>query len=250
MKKTLLLIPLTLILAACDPLLALPPTGSQAPIPSATRTVVITSTLTPYPTPTITPSPSPTLDPLSTSRIMQDVLLHEDDLLEFFEAIDVPTDGFADGSQMDFTRGLPEFTHWDEPVPDTVRYRYRTALQTNRIWPERDPLRIALHSNAIFVFPDEESAHAYYLADIAGIDPEFIIDMETIGDESVAFSGYLEYNRPAGGVIWRHDQVYIFLLAQLNFPVTDKALAGIAGRVQARLEWIIQRGSGLDAPTL
>jgi len=249
MKKMLLFLAFILTLTACAPLPALAPAPSHTSLPTATRTTTPANTRTPIPSATISPSPTATLYPLSSSKVMQEVLIQEADLIAFFEAIDVPTQGFPDGSQMDFQRSLPEYTHWGVPMPDEVLHRYRTALQTVRVWPERDPLGIALHSNAIFVFPDEESAHAYYLADVEGVNPQFRLDMPTIGDESVAFSGYLEYNRPVGGVIWRYKEVYVFFIAQLNFPVTDEALAAIAGKIQARLAWVMERGD-LDAPIL
>lgn len=238
MKKTLYLIPLlALLLTACGNALLF--TNTQTP--TATLTYTPTQTLTPSPTltPSITPSPTPKIFALGREGALADIAIRESDLLEFFKAIDVPTDGFVDGSIMTFKYGVPTYTKWDAPLPDNILFSYKTALQTNREWPDREPLAIALHSNAFYVFPDSASAHDFYEEDVGLMSSSFKLDMPTIGDESTAFTGYLKYNRPAGGVIWRYREVYVFFIAQLNFPVTAEALTGIARHVQDRLQAVI-----------
>ena len=237
MKKTLYLIPLlALLLTSCGN--ALPFTKTETPTATVTRT--LTQTLTPSPTltPSITPSPTPKIFALGQKGALADIAIRESDLIEFFEAIDVPTTGFADGSQMTFVRGLPRYTKWMAPLPDTILFSYKTALQTNRIWEDRDPLAIALHSNAFYVFKDSASAHEFYQQDVGLMNEGFKLDMPTIGDESTAFSGYLEYGRPIGGVIWRYREVYIFFHRPAQLPrhtrSPDRHRTAYSGQIASR----------------
>ena len=127
--------------------------------------------------------------------------------------------------------------------PSEIVNSYSTAFDTRRIDPGNPggmPQLSAFHNTAIFVFPDSDSAHTFFLLDTKSMDQGLILDIPTIGDESVAFSGYLkDQGWPVGGVIWRYHEVYVFVSAQLFFRVTPDSITKIAQNIQDRLVEII-----------
>jgi len=209
------------------------PTETLTPVPTETPTLSPTPTSTNTPEPTNTPSPTPTLNPLSREETLAEIVLQVKDLEEFYQQIG------RDLDKLQIIQTIPYMTHWSAPIPADIVNSYSTAFDTRRV-TAGTPQLSAFHNTAIFVFPDSDSAHSYFLADTQSMDHGFILDIPTIGDESVAFSGYLKDSGwPIGGVIWRYHETYVFVSAQLFFQVTPDSIVKIAQNIQARLAEII-----------
>lgn len=221
-------------------------TSTQTLMPSATPTCTATptATATATPTPTETPTATATVDPLSQESTLREIGLQEEDLLDFFDEIGIPTDEFLDGSVLVIQRvtdHIQKRPTWMLDVPSDLLNFYWVGYDSDRDWQnDRVPMFIAFHQNSLLVFESEAEAHAFYLADVATMEEVFKRDMPTIGDESVAFSGYLGGYQPIGGVIWREGRVYASFSAMLNFEVAPESLILISRAIQARLAEVVE----------
>lgn len=210
------------------------PTETLTPIPTDTPTLSPTATSTNTPEPTNTPTPTPTLYPLNIEETLAEIVLQVKDLEEFYQQIGRNLD------KLQIIQTNPYMTHWSVPLPPEIINSYSTAYDTRRI-TTGTPQLSAFHNTAIYVFPDSDSAHSFFLLDTQSMEKGFLLDTPTIGDESVAFSGYLKDSGwPIGGVIWRYREVYVFVSAQLFFPVTPDSIVKIAQNIQNRLAEIIE----------
>lgn len=250
-QYSIFVIVFVLFLVGCEPseqVIQQDSTQTQIVLPTKTNTFVPspTFTLTPSPTNTLTPTQTftmtPTIYPLSLDEVLAKISLQEEDLITYYQEIDVSTDGFVDGSVMQINRFEECYlTSWNHLItgeisnPENVLNKYCVFLETNRVWENRAPLSLASHSNIITVFKNAEEAHDFFINDISNMEVGFKRDMQTIGDESVVFSGYLGGTRPLGGVVWRYQEVYILLTAELKYQVTPDALVTIALNIQNRL---------------
>jgi len=211
------------------------PTKTNTLEPTATFTLPPTQTLTFTLTPTKTFTLTPTIYTLSLDEVLAQISIQEEDLKDYYQEINVSTDGFVDGSIMEIERVEEcNLTSWSND-PENAVNSYCTYLNTNRVWEGRMPLWLATHSNAIKVFDNAEDAHDYFVNDISNMEEGFKRDMQTIGDESVMFTGYKGGTSPLGGVIWRYKEVYFFLSASLKYQVTPDSLITIAENIQSRL---------------
>jgi hypothetical protein len=241
----------SVVLLGCRTFLFADPTStpSHTPTPFPTNTPQPTSTplptTTPEPTitpvPTETPTPTATTYPLSEADVLVNIALQEQDLKAFFQQIDIPTEGFVDGSQMGIHLIEPYFTNWGATIPSNLINELSIAYATNREFENREPTFIAAHNNTILVFPNPDEAHKFFLEDTQSMAAGLKLkNMPTIGDESVAFSGWLNGTRAIGGVMWRYQEVYIFMSAQLNFEVAPESLILISQNIQDRLEQALE----------
>jgi hypothetical protein len=216
------------------------PTGTFTPVmtdtPVPTDTTVPTDTPKPTNTPTNSPVPThtptftPTTNPLSKIETLAKIVLQVADLEEFYLSIG------RDLYFYEFNVADPYMTHWSAPIPSSIVQSYSTAYDTRRVDGDMAPKLSAFHNTAIYIFPDSESAHAFFIEDTQSMSQNLKLDIQTIGDESVAFSGRLKDNRwPIGGVIWRYKQAYVFVSAQLFFQVTAESIETIALNIHNRL---------------
>lgn len=244
MKKIVILfVLLALLLASCGPghtlgptLTPLPtntPTPTDPPTPTSTTISTNTPTPTSIPMPTNTPTPTPTINPLNSKETLAEIVLQEEDLEEFYLQIG------RDLDKLRITQTDPYMTNWSATIPPGIVNSFAIAFDTRRVDPVNPggmPQLSAFHNTAIFVFPDSDSAHTFFLLDTKSMDQGLIMDLPTIGDESVTFSGYLiDSGWPIGGVIWRYHEVYVFVSAQLFFRVTPDSIIKIARNIQDRL---------------
>lgn len=222
------------------------PTPTSTLTPTATQTNTPTPTYTPTPTSTSTFTPTPTVYPLSQDAVLAEIALQKEDIIQFYKEVGISTDGFVDGSIMTITQStqyseLLSFSTWTSFLhrpyvfPSDLVNSYFTGFTTNREWEGRSPLYLASQSNVIFVFEDPEKAHEFFITDIETMDKGFKLDMQTIGDESIAFRGWLGGHTPIGGVIWRYNEVYVSFITRLKFEVAPESLITISQNIQARL---------------
>jgi len=158
--------------------------------------------------------------------------MQSQDLEEFFESIG------RDLEKMQIKQAVPNFVPSEPPNSENS---YFVAFDTRRgaVGGRLGSLN-AFHNNAIFVFPDSESAHDYFLIFTQDIDETIRMDLPTIGDESIAFSGYFsDSGWPVGGVVWRYQKVFVFFSAQLFFQVTSSSVIDVAENIQARLAEVL-----------
>jgi hypothetical protein len=221
------------------------PTAISTPTPTLTPTQTPTATHTP--TPTETPTLTPTTYPLSLESVLEEIAIQEQDLIEFYNEIGVSTDGFVDGSIMVISPEVLDkdsFTTWGNLYPkrkelsvpsNVVNYNWKGFTTERDFKNGRMPLYLAMHTSLILVFNSPEEAQAFFESEINNMPGDFTISMKTIGDESIAFRGWLGGFAPIGGVIWRYQEVYCSFMTQLKFEVASESLITISQKIQERL---------------
>jgi hypothetical protein len=248
-KAGILLLSLSLLpgMTGCGAISSL--MATPTPIPTVTPTLTATPTPTPTPTPTQTPTPTftptstPTPDPFSGKNLKK-IILQEDDVLKF-----VADSGYKGPFEGHFEAVITS--------PDTASWRFshinmrENMLRIHQAAFEiyyvpsspNNPLFRGNINNTIIVFKSPDDAHHFFVEDTQEIDRILVQNagkIRPIGEETTAARGWL-HGWPTGIVIWRYENVYVFLMVTFYPDYTHDALFDLAQRIQNRIEDALNR---------
>lgn len=123
-------------------------------------------------------------------------------------------------------------------IPNHVAAR-QSAFDFNYV-PDspNNPIYKGEIQNTIVVFKTSQDAHRFFIEDTNDINRNLIKNagkIPYIGDETIALRGWKNGYWPVGVVIWRYENVYVFLYVVSISDYTQIALFDLARSIQARI---------------